>query len=91
VVFTALILAADAIIIAGASYLLSRNLLSYYTLLMLLEAAVLLSTGAFKPRTILPVESLKPDVKRDWSLILTGLFVLALSFVLAYPLSWLSP
>jgi len=58
VVFTALILAADAIIIAGASYLLSRNLLSYTTLLMLLEAAVLLSTGAFKPRTILPVESL---------------------------------
>lgn len=88
VFYAGLVLLADVIVIAVASFLFGRSLLSYFTLLMLLEAAVLLFTGGFrKPSIVTP--GLEPTSRRDWSLIMTGLFLLALSFLLAYPLSQL--
>jgi hypothetical protein len=51
----------------------------------MLEAAVFLFTGGFRSPTVVPVEALKPDIKRDWSLLFTGLLLLAVSFLLAYP------
>jgi hypothetical protein len=87
VVYTTLILLVDVLLIAVSSVILSQNMVSYYTLLTLLEAAVLLFTGGFrKPESVTP--GLEPTLQRDWSLIITGLVVLALSFLLAYPLSW---
>jgi hypothetical protein len=85
VIYTALILLVDALGIAGASAVLSSNLVSYFTLLMLLEAAVLLFTGGFRKPQIV-TSGLSPTSRRDWSLILTGLILLVLSFLLAYPL-----
>ncbi len=83
--YSGAILIADAIAIGLVSLINGRNLLSYYTLLTLLEAAVLLFTGGFRKPWIVPA-GLQPDLRRDWSLIITGLILLASSFVLAYPL-----
>ncbi len=88
-VYTALVLLADTLVIGAASLVLSRNVASYFTLLMLLEAGVLLFTGGFRKPTIV-IPGLAPTSQREWSLIMTGLFVLVLSFLLAYPLEWLS-
>ena len=88
-IYTALVLLADTLVIVAASLVLSRNVASYYTLLTLLEAAFLLFTGGFRqPQIVTP--GLAPTSHRDWSLIVTGLFLLALSFLLAYPLGWLN-
>jgi hypothetical protein len=63
---------------------------------LLLEAAPFLYTSFFKPlrrqaSLLIPVDAVRPQPIVDWSLIATGLILLAASFALAYPLRFLNP
>jgi hypothetical protein len=89
--YAMIILVVDGLALGVAMLILGRNLWSYYTLLPLLEATPFLYAGYFKPRSIIPVEALKPQVTAEWSLITTGLILLAASFAFAYPLRFLYP
>ncbi len=79
-----MVLVANAIGIAVISLFAGQGYFSYYSLVTLLEAAALLFTGGFKVRTVLPVKALEPEIKRDWSLIVGGIVLLASSFASGY-------
>jgi hypothetical protein len=87
--YTAIILLVDAAGVGIFSFLAGRNLFSYYTLILLVEAAGFLFTGGFrKPAPLTPtIRAFNPEFSNvDWSLVLTGIMLLASSFILAYPL-----
>jgi hypothetical protein len=95
---------ADAVGVAAASVLLWQNLFHYYTLLTLVEAALLFLIGGAKDLS----ESLAftrildriNQTNKAWTLdehrqaqeraapyVVTGIILLVLSFILAYPLN----
>ncbi|MGP8070269.1 MAG: hypothetical protein ACLP5V_10300 [Candidatus Bathyarchaeia archaeon] len=94
---------ADATGIAAASILLLQNLFHYYTLLTLLQAALLFLIAGAKDLSgslaVIRIFNGINQTKRAWTIdghrqaqemaapyVVTGIILLVLSFILAYPL-----